>query len=232
MVLKFGGEGIGHGHPDKLSITLHDGKRELISDFGTSGYGTPDYLQWYKRTLSHNTVTVDGRDQQKSTGRLLRFEPSPEGGQAEMQCQTAYPGVDMRRSIRLNGEEMTDLFTCTSDSVHTYEYVLLFNEKPMIDGTPVATRLAGSDAHERIRDTYAYPYKPGMSLRTSDLNVALEAQEGEVVEVVLGTASGIPANPTVQEGPAVGDVAVRPCYPLILRIKGKNMKVKADWTMK
>lgn len=232
VVLKFGGEGIGHGHPDKLSITLHDGKRELISDFGTSGYGTPDYLQWYKRTLSHNTVTVDGRDQQKSTGRLLRFEPSPEGGQAEMQCQTAYPGVDMRRSIRLNGEEMTDLFTCTSDSVHTYEYVLLFNEKPMIDGTPVATRLAGSDAHERIRDTYAYPYKPGMSLRTSDLNVALEAQEGEVVEVVLGTASGIPANPTVQEGPAVGDVAVRPCYPLILRIKGKNMKVKADWTMK
>lgn len=65
VVLKFGGEGIGHGHPDKLSIAIHDGKRELISDFGTSGYGVPDYLKWYKRSLSHNTVTVDAKDQKE-----------------------------------------------------------------------------------------------------------------------------------------------------------------------
>jgi len=73
--LKFGGEGIGHGHPDKLSITIHDGKNELVSDFGTSGYGVPDYLKWYKRTLSHNTVTVDAKDQKRSVGKLLKFNP-------------------------------------------------------------------------------------------------------------------------------------------------------------
>ena len=33
------------------------------------------------------------------------------------------------------------------------------------------------------------------------------------MEVVLGEASGIPANPTVKDGPGAGDVAVKPCYP-------------------
>lgn len=73
VVLKFGGEGIGHGHPDKLSIAIHDGKRELISDFGTSGYGVPDYLKWYKRSLSHNTVTVDAKDQKEVQEKLLNL---------------------------------------------------------------------------------------------------------------------------------------------------------------
>lgn len=232
VVLKFGGEGIGHGHPDKLSITLHDGKRELISDFGTSGYGTPDYLQWYKRTLSHNTITIDGQDQQKSTGKLLIFHPRADGGEAEMLSETAYLGVTMKRNIDLHGKEVTDVFTCTSDSTHTYEYVILFNEKPVISGNPVATTLKGNDAHEKIRDTYVYPYVQGMVCRTPDLSVSLSALEGTVAEVVLGTASGIPANPTVMDGPGCGDVPVKPCYPLIVRMKGKNMKMKADWTMK
>lgn len=232
VVLKFGGEGIGHGHPDKLSITLHDGKRELISDFGTSGYGTPDYLQWYKRTLSHNTVTVDGHDQRKSVGKLLRFQPAPDGGEAEMMSDTAYPGVTMKRSITLHGQKVEDLFACTSDSVHVYEYVVLFNEKPVVSGEPKAMVLDGSDVHKRIHDTYAYPYLPGMTFRTSDLELSLNVVEGTVIDVVLGTASGIPSNPTVKDGPNCGDIPMTPCYPLIVRMKGENMKMAAGWSMK
>lgn len=56
--------------------------------------------------------------------------------------------------------------------------------------------------------------------------------DGEVMDVVLGEANGIPSNPTVNEGPSVGDVAVRPCYPLIIRIRGNDMKVIADWNFK
>lgn len=113
VVLKFGGEGIGHGHPDKLSITIHDGNNELISDFGTSGYGVLDYLKWYKRSLSHNTVIVDAKDQKKSIGKLLRFIPRPDGGYAEAETITAYPGVEMRRSLDLKGRQLQDIYTCT-----------------------------------------------------------------------------------------------------------------------
>lgn len=231
VVLKFGGEGIGHGHPDKLSITIHDGKNELVSDFGTSGYGVPDYLKWYKRTLSHNTVTVDAKDQKRSVGKLLKFNPRSDGGYAEAETTTAYPGVRMKRSLDLKGTHLQDVYTCTSDSSHLYEYVILFNEKPIMDGQPTATTLTGSEVHERIHNTFSYPYKSGFTCRTSSASVQFGIPEGEVVEVVLGEASGIPANPTVKDGPGAGDVAVKPCYPLIIRMKGKAMKVEANWNL-
>lgn len=231
VVLKFGGEGIGHGHPDKLSITIHDGKNELVSDFGTSGYGVPDYLKWYKRTLSHNTVTVDAKDQKRSVGKLLKFNPRSDGGYAEVETTTAYPGVRMKRSLDLKGTHLQDVYTCTSDSSHLYEYVILFNEKPIMDGQPTATTLTGSEVHERIHNTFSYPHKSGFTCRTSSASVQFGIPEGEVVEVVLGEASGIPANPTVKDGPGAGDVAVKPCYPLIIRMKGKAMKVEANWNL-
>ena len=229
VVLKFGGEGIGHGHPDKLSITIHDGKRELVSDFGTSGYGVPDYLKWYKRSLSHNTVTIDARDQRKSTGKISKFIPRPDGGYAEAETVTAYPGVKMRRCLDLKNNRLQDVSICNSDSSHLYEYVIHFNEKPILDGQPSATTLTGSEVHERIHHTKSYFYRPGFMCRTSSASVCLNVSADEILEVVMGEASGIPANPTVKDGPGAKNVAVKPCYPLIIRAKGKEMKVEANW---
>ena len=44
------------------------------------------YLKWYKRSLSHNTVTVDAKDQKRSTGKITKFIPRSDGG---------YMGVDV-----------------------------------------------------------------------------------------------------------------------------------------
>lgn len=233
VVLKFGGEGIGHGHPDKLSLTIHDGERELISDFGTSGYSTPDYLQWYKRTLSHNTVTVDGRDQRRSVGRLLSFNPREDGGSAEMQTLTAYPGIDMRRSIDLSGRQMKDRFTCTSDSEHVYEYVLIFNDRPVIAGDTHEVKDWSKEApYCRIFDPVGHQFVNGMTLTTPDINVTLSVGDGEVTDMIVGHAAGVPSNPTVKDGAAAGDVAAKDCYPMILRVRGRNLDVKADWEMR
>ena len=164
-------------------------------------------------------------------GKLLKFTPRPDGGYAEAETVTAYPGVDMKRSLDLKGTQLQDVYTCISDSSHLYEYVILFNEKPVLEGQPMATTLTGSEVHERIHNTYSYPYQPGFTCRTPSATVRLNVSEGEVMEVVLGEASGIPANPTVKDGPGAGDVAVKPCYPLIIRTKGKTMKVEADWNL-
>ncbi len=232
VVLKFGGNGIGHGHPDKMSITIHDGERELISDFGTSGYGTPDYLDWYKRSLSHNTVTVDGKDQLRSTGRLLKFEPSTAGGYAEMETSDANPGVKMNRKINLNGKEIADRFSCMSDTSHVYEYVVLFNDRP----TSVAQSSAGpvftENVYDRIHDTEAFPYSDGILFTTPGIDLAFTVTDGQVESITLGEAPGIPSNPTVKDGPGAGDLPAKPCYPLIVKVRGKNMSVDAKWTMK
>lgn len=228
LVFKFGGEGIGHGHPDKLSFTLHDGDKELISDFGTSGYITPDYLGWYKCTLSHNTVTVDGQNQKRSRGLLLKFQPRKDGGYVEAETTTAYEGVVMRRAMDLTGQCVKDIFTCISDKEHLYEYVLLFNERPpMQGGTP--TELNDSEPHKRIKKAQCYKGSNSIHLANSSLSVDLQIQEGNVEGIIIGEAPGILANPTVKDGPGATKVAAKRCYPVILRIKGKTMKVDADW---
>jgi len=75
VVLKYGPHGGGHGHPDKLSISLFNGKEELLSDLGTPAYGGPDHTQWYVKTVAHSTVTVDHKDQTPATGQLVKFKP-------------------------------------------------------------------------------------------------------------------------------------------------------------
>ena len=127
QVLKYGPHGGGHGHPDKLSISVHDGRKELVSDFGTSAYGAPDYTKWYRKTLAHNTVTVDGRDQSETAGEFVAFESRPDGGMVAARADRAYPGVEMSRRLTLKGAGLSDRFVCRSDGTHRYDYVLLFN---------------------------------------------------------------------------------------------------------
>ena len=85
--------------------------------------------------------------------------------------------------------------------------------------------------HVRIRNAFSYPCQSELRCRISSADVCFQVEDGEVQEVVVGEASGIPSNPTVKDGPATGDVAVKPCYPLIIRMKGKNMQVKANWKL-
>ena len=53
-----------HGHADALSITLSLNKQPVLIDPGTYRYnGVPEFRRYFKGTLAHNTVTVDGMDQ-------------------------------------------------------------------------------------------------------------------------------------------------------------------------
>lgn len=52
-----------HTHAGKLSFDLYSHGKSLIIDAGNCSYDYPDYLNWYKRTLAHNTIQVNGRDQ-------------------------------------------------------------------------------------------------------------------------------------------------------------------------
>jgi hypothetical protein len=67
---RFGG---GHGHPDRLSLTLHADGRHWLADPGTGSYVTPD-LAWYRSTLAHDAPRLDGRSQAPGDARCDAFE--------------------------------------------------------------------------------------------------------------------------------------------------------------
>ena len=64
--LECGGTGGGHGHPDRLHLTLFWGAPWLL-DFGTGSY-VSESLHWYRSTLAHNAPGVVGVGQGQVRG--------------------------------------------------------------------------------------------------------------------------------------------------------------------
>ncbi|MGQ9648895.1 MAG: alginate lyase family protein [Phycisphaerae bacterium] len=94
--------GGGHGHYDKLSFVLFGYQRELAVDPGraaSQAYRLPIHKQWYKATISHNTVVVDGQSQEPVAGRLRLFASNERYAAVVADCDTAYRGVAHRRML-------------------------------------------------------------------------------------------------------------------------------------
>jgi hypothetical protein len=60
--LECGPSGGGHGHPDRLALTLYADGVPWLADPGTGSYVSRD-LPWYRSTLAHNAPRLDGASQ-------------------------------------------------------------------------------------------------------------------------------------------------------------------------
>ena len=137
VLLKYGPHGGSHGHPDKLAITLYARGEPAATDLGSQGYGIHLHRQWYRQTVSHNTVLVSGRAQPPATGTLLHFGAPDAGGEEDRRSRSSsragggpdtpgavadaevrwsgagngvYDGVTMRRAIAWRDPYFVDWF--------------------------------------------------------------------------------------------------------------------------
>ena len=220
VVLKFGPHGGGHGHPDKLSISIHDGRREILPDLGTTGYGVPDHVRWYRKTVAHNTMVVDEQDQEATAGELVRFEPLPDGGTVEARCSTAYDGVELRRAVTLEGDVVRDTYEASSAQPHTWDYVLLLVDPIAVPESAVPIDLAGRAGYDRIADAVSCQAENRLALAPAgaELKIACDG----AFTIITGAAPGPPAT---QENTS----PFLPCYPLIIRTEGTAASVTAVW---
>lgn len=93
------GRFLGHGQLDKMGVTLFANNRLLAADYGTPGYGS-GILPYYKGSVSHNVVVVDGKNQQRTkTGQLDAFCDSALLKAARSTTTEAYPGTTWRRAV-------------------------------------------------------------------------------------------------------------------------------------
>jgi len=131
VIVKAGGRHGGHDHPDRLNLILAGRYRNWLMDFGTPGYGHPLYRTWYRHTASHNTVTVDGQPQAINTrGRIIRFDDARDYKLASVECNDAYPGVKMMRTVAIVDGLVLDRFEVASDEPHAY--TLMLHGPPML----------------------------------------------------------------------------------------------------
>jgi hypothetical protein len=71
--LECGSPAGGHGHPDRLHLTLHDGVVHWLADPGTGSYVSRD-LFWYRATLAHNAPRLEGVDQPPGAADCVAFD--------------------------------------------------------------------------------------------------------------------------------------------------------------
>ncbi|WP_328351641.1 heparinase II/III family protein [Streptomyces sp. NBC_00445] len=104
-----------HAHADALSVEVrHDGV-DVLADPGTYCYhGQPEWRQYFRSTLGHNTLQLDGGDQSVSGGpflwtrhaetRVLTADTSGDGVARWCAEHDGYEGSVHRRRVELTAE--------------------------------------------------------------------------------------------------------------------------------
>lgn len=146
LILKYTAHGLSHGHYDKLGIVLYDHGREVLQDYGAvrylnveakeGGRYLPETKSWAGQTIAHNTLVVDegshfgGKEDEseKSSGQAWFSDiRDPRVQVASAKANTAYPGVQLHRTVALFRDSLTDkplvmdVFRVQSVAVHQYD---------------------------------------------------------------------------------------------------------------
>ncbi|MDO5319788.1 MAG: heparinase II/III family protein [bacterium] len=122
VALDYGPHGGWHGHYDKLNLLVWAQGEMFAEDPGCIGYGNPLHWGWYRASLAHNTLVVDGKSQKESTGRLLSFGETNGVSHIVAEAGDIVPGVRAVRATALVGDVLLDLVWGESKEQHLWEW--------------------------------------------------------------------------------------------------------------
>jgi hypothetical protein len=131
-----------HAHADALSVEVRYGGVDILADPGTYCYhGDPAWRSYFRSTIAHNTLEIDGRNQSLEGGPFLwlRHANSREisvvdiGDAAEWTAEhDGYQPARHRRCVRLDRASRTiDLVDEIGDQVH--DVCLAFHLGPDVE---------------------------------------------------------------------------------------------------
>ncbi len=112
--LECGPYGGGHGHPDRLHLTLHAAGVHWLPDPGTGSYVSPS-LPWYRSTLAHNAPRLDGVSQTPGDAVCEAFEQEGEWGWMRGRFGA------LTRTVVLGPDYLLDLVELSGRDDHTVE---------------------------------------------------------------------------------------------------------------
>lgn len=126
----YGQSGGGHGHPDRLNLTLYQGETRWLDDLGTGSYVDPS-LHWYRSTLAHNAPLVDGRSQPMRDGALIAYDER--GGLGWIVAEFLIPenGVRFERTVVVAPDYLIDELRWTAPNEVRVELPWHFDARPM-----------------------------------------------------------------------------------------------------
>jgi len=149
VLFKFASQGMGHGHFDRLGITLYNKGEEILPDYGAArflnvaakegGIYLPENRSWAKHTVAHNTLVID--EKSNFGGRLRRAErhnpklifadlENPNVQIVSATDENCYEGATLNRTLTLFEVEgrtyLIDLFNIKNSSTGQYDLPVYF----------------------------------------------------------------------------------------------------------
>jgi len=199
----YGQHGGGHGHFDKLNITLFANRREWLLDTGRIGYTHKEYKTWVKHTVAHNTVVIDQKDQWASTGRLLWLETNDEWSAVAAECKHANTGVMLRRWLWLSPNMLVDVYDVSCDKPATIDWLAHAVTQPIqpvgnITGKPA--KLGDGPGYAHLTEGISWPVRKASAWDFPAGKLRLRLWAADTADETF-TAVGIGANPQ-QKAPA------------------------------
>lgn len=217
----YGQSGGGHGHPDRLNLTIYERGVRWLDDLGTGSYVDPS-LHWYRSTLAHNAPLVDGRSQPLRDGVLRAWDEREGMGWVSAEFVPA-PGTLFRRSIVVAPDYLIDVLQVSGG-----DRVM---DLPLhLEGTPHGLTLepmvlsgAGGleDGFDFVRDVR------GVRL-TANTRARIDAASGDRKVAAHVECS---RDATLFEATAPGQPAATPRRFLVVRTRGDAVVLTVfDWT--
>jgi hypothetical protein len=151
LVFKYASQGLGHGHFDRLGISLFDKGHEVIQDYGSArfigieqkfgGRYLNENTQYAAQTIAHNTIVVDEKShfdanfdlaEQVHSKKLFSDLSNPKIQVVAAAEDNAYKGIAMKRTLFfVEGDNdrkfVIDIFGAGTNQAHQYDFPFQYN---------------------------------------------------------------------------------------------------------
>jgi hypothetical protein len=146
LVFKYASQGLGHGHFDRLGISLFDKGHEVLQDYGSArfigieqkfgGRYLSENTQYAGQTIAHNTIVVDERShfdadfelaEKVHSKKLFSDLSNPNMQVVAASEDNAYKGIAMKRTLFFvasdnNRKYVIDVFGAATNQAHQYDF--------------------------------------------------------------------------------------------------------------
>ena len=182
-----------HGHFDKLSFVFFGDGRELGVDPGhaaSQAYGLPIHKDWYRATIGHNAVLVNGRGQKEADGQLVAFGATADWAGVTADAGRAFEGVVQRRTLILGPAclVVVDHLKATDEKERRFAWLYHNLGSGMACDLPAAkVDLVGVAGSEYLKHTKAYYTDRAGTIAVSfsdsagDVRLMMAGQPGDTV---------------------------------------------------
>ncbi len=180
LVLDYGPHGGIHGHYDKLGINLWRGDTPIVNEVGDIGVDVPMTTNYYRTTLAHNTVVINGQSQNACGGVLEHFTEEGNNSFILASADDAYDDVTMRRQVTMvqNGNVVDGVEVVASSPV-TIDYILHSPES-------ITTSLALSAGSLGYNGPYDYLSNVQVATTDLDFTVRMSGPNGSALLDFIG----------------------------------------------